>query len=107
MLDRSTMSNPVLAKKWKTIEIQLIQAYDFLLKSENFNLEQKELKNYQEFLRANELELAMIELAEIAYEHGANFGFWQTLQKAAKNMDLTDKVEEYKRALQDTLSKNE
>lgn len=100
------MTDPRLIKKWKAIEIQLTQAAEFLIEPERFNLEQKELRDYQEYLRANELELAMNELAEIAYEYGAKSGFWRSLQKAAKNMELPDKVEEYERAFHDALSRN-
>ncbi len=100
------MNDPRLIKKWKAIEIQLIQAADFLLVPKLFELEQKNLNEYQKYLRVNELELAMDELAAIAYEHGAKSGFWRRLQKAAKNMDLQDKVEEYEQAFHEALSKN-
>lgn len=100
------MTDPRLVKRWKVIEIQLTQAAEFLLDPERFKLEQKELKDYQENLRADELELAMNELAEIAYEYGAKSGFWRRLQKAAKNMGRPNKVEEYERAFHDALSKN-
>ena len=99
------MTNERLIKQWKTIEIQLVQAASFLLEPKYFKLEQKELKDYEEYLRVNELELAMIELESIAYEHGAKSGFWRRLQKAAKNMELTTKVEEYEIAFHKALAK--
>jgi len=100
------MNDPRLVKKWKAIEIQLIQAAEFLLEPDNFKLEQKELKEYQEYLRVNEFELAMDELAAIAKEHGAKSGFWRRLQKAASNMELRGKVEEYEQEFHEALSKN-
>ena len=45
------------------------------------------------------------ELAEIAYVYGAKSGFWRRLQKAAKNMELPEKVDEYERAFHDALSR--
>ena len=99
------MNGPRLAKKWKAIEVQLEQAAEFLLDPDKFELEQKDLKEYQEYLGVNELELAMVELAAIAKEHGAKSGFWRRLQKAAINMELQDKVEEYEREFHDALSK--
>jgi len=98
------MTDPRLVKKWKAIEIQLRQAAELLLDPEQFVLEERKL--FQEYLRANELELAMNELAEIAYKYGAKSGFWRWLQKAAKNMELPEKVEEYERAFHDALSRN-
>ena len=76
------------------------------MEPDRFNLEQKELKEYQEYLRANELELAMEELEQIAIEHGAKSGFWRRLQKAAETMGLNNKVEQYEQAFHDALSKN-
>lgn len=103
---RKNMNDPRLVKKWKAIEIQLVLAAEFLLEPDRFELEQKGLKDYQEYLRENELELAMDELAVIAKEHGAKSGFWRRLQKTASNMELQNKVEEYEREFHDALSKN-
>ena len=98
------MVDPKLVKKWKAIEVMLVQAAEFLLEPNRFKLEQKELKDYQEYLRANELQLAMEELEAIAYRYGARSGFWRRLQKAAINMNLQDKVEEYEQAFHEALS---
>lgn len=95
-----------LAKKWKVVEVQLNQAAEFLLEPERFQLEEKDLAEYREYLRVNELGLAMEFLEEIAYEHGAKSGFWRRLKKAAETMELEDKAEEYEKAFHNALSKN-
>ncbi|WP_434339276.1 hypothetical protein [Motilimonas cestriensis] len=95
-----------LAKKWKVVEVQLTQAADFLLEPERFQLEERDLNEYREYLRVNELGLAMQVLEELAYEHGAKSGFWRRLQKAAATMELSDKVEEYEKAFHEALAKN-
>lgn len=95
-----------LAKKWKVIEVQLAQAAEFLHEPEGFELEEKDLAEYREYLRVNELGLAMEVLEDIAYEHGAKSGFWRRLKKAAETMELQDKVEEYEKAFHNALAKN-
>lgn len=95
-----------LAKKWKIVEVQLTQAADFLIEPERFQLEAKSLDEYREYLRMNELRLAMESLEEIAYDHGAKSGFWRRLKKAAETMELHDKVEEYEKAFQNAFAKN-
>lgn len=84
----------------------LVQASELLFEPKIFKLEQKSIAEYQKYLRANELELAMLELEAIAYEHGAKSGFWRRLQKAAMTMELQYKVEEYESAFHDALSKS-
>ncbi|MDO6526756.1 hypothetical protein Q4519_13780 [Motilimonas sp. 1_MG-2023] len=95
-----------LAKKWKVIEVQLTQAAEFLHEPERFGLEEKDLAEYREYLRVNELGLAMEVLEDIAYEHGAKSGFWRRLKKVAETMELQDKVEEYEKAFHNALAKN-
>jgi hypothetical protein len=89
------MADPELVKSWKATEVMLNQASDFLLEPDRFSLPEKSLAEYKEYLRVNELELAMEELESIAREHGAKSGFWRRLQKAAHQMNLQDKVDEY------------
>lgn len=100
------MNHPRLAKRWKVIEIQLAQAAEFLLEPDKFELEERSLEDYQQYLRANELELAMNELEEIARLHGAKSGFWRRLKKAATSMELSDKEAEYEEAFHEALAKD-
>ena len=89
------MADPRLVKSWKATEVMLTQAADFLLDPDKFTLPEKSLAEHQDYLQVNELELAMLELEAIAREHGAQSGFWRRLQKAARQMNLHDKVAEY------------
>ena len=89
------MADPRLAKSWKATEVMLNRAADFLLDPDKFSLPEKSLAEYRDYLQVNELELAMLELEAIAREHGAKSGFWRRLQKAARQMNLQDKVAEY------------
>ena len=100
------MTDPRLVKKWKVVEIMLVQASEWLFEPNNFKLGQKSMAEYEKYLRANELELAMLELEAIAYKHGAKSGFWRRLQKAAITMELQYKVDEYESAFHDALSKS-
>ena len=95
-----------LAKKWKVAEIQLKQAADFLYDPERFQFEEKDFAEYREYLRVNELSLAMDVLEDIAYEHGAKSGFWRRLKKAAETMELIDKAKEYEKVFHNALKKN-
>lgn len=95
-----------LAKKWKVAEIQLTQAAEFLLEPEKFTLEEKDLAEYREYFRVNELGLALEVLEEIAIEHGAKSGFWRRLKKAAETMELHNKAQEYEKAFHRALEKN-
>ena len=90
-----SMADPRFVKSWKATEIMLNQAADYLLDPDKFSLPEKDLAEYRNCVRVNELELAMLELEAIAREHGAKSGFWRRLQKAARQMNLYDKVEEY------------
>ncbi|MDO6528274.1 hypothetical protein Q4519_21765 [Motilimonas sp. 1_MG-2023] len=87
-------------------KVQLTQAAEFLHEPERFELEEKDLAEYREYLRVNELGLAIEVLEGIAYEHGAKSGFWRRLKKAAETMELQDKVEEYEKAFHNALAKN-
>ena len=100
------MIEPRLAKRWKAVELQIMQAADFLHEPGRFSMDEMELKEYQCRRRDKELELAMDALAQIALVHGARPGFWRRLQKAAINLGLSEKVEEYDSRFHDALSGN-
>jgi hypothetical protein len=89
------MADPRLVKSWKATEVMLNQAAGFLDDPEKFSLPEKDLAEYRDYIQVNELELAMLELEAVARKHGAKSGFWRRLQKAARQMSLHDKVEEY------------
>ena len=100
------MNNSNLAKKWKSAEIMLSQAAEFLLEPTRFTLAARELEDYEQYIAANELGLAMEELEHIALEFGAKSGFWRRLKKAAIQMELADKSEEYEMRFHQALSNN-
>ena len=100
------MTDPRLVKSWRATDAMLKQASEFLLEPSRFKLPERALVEFENYLVVNELELAMLELESIAREHGAKSGFWRRIQKAARQMDLHDKVDEYEaefhRALSDS-----
>lgn len=101
------MIDAKLAKKWKSAEIMLRQASEFLHEPTRFSLTASELEDYKQYLRVNELGLAMEELESIALEFGAKSGFWRRLKKAAIQMDLVEKSEEYEVQFHKALSENQ
>ena len=98
------MADERLLKSWKVTEIMLNQASEFLLEPGQIQYSRKEMLEYQNYLAVNELEMAMLELEAIAREHGAKSGFWRRLQKAARQMELEDKVAEYEREFHKALA---
>jgi len=100
------MTDPRLVKSWKAIEVMLNQASEFLVEPSRFHLPEKRLAEYEDYLRVNELELAMLELEAVALEQGAKPGFWRRLQKAAQQMSLNNKVDEYESEFHKALSES-
>jgi hypothetical protein len=100
------MADERLLKSWKVTEIMLNQASEFLLEPDRFSLPEKEMVEYQNYLAVNELEMAMLELEAVARKHGAKSGFWRRLQKAARQMELEDKVAEYEREFHKALAQH-
>ena len=89
------MADPRLAKSWKATEIMLNQAAELLACPDEPSDSEDALVQFRTLIAANELELAMLELEAIARQYGARSGFWRRIQKAARQMDLPDKVAEY------------
>ncbi len=101
------MKNSELLGIWKAIETQLTDAVGFLQDKSGFDIKTNELEIYQEYLQANELELAMYELEAIAYQHGGSDpDFWQRLSKVTTLMELSEKTIEYKSEYEKSLGKN-
>ncbi|MEO1582704.1 MAG: hypothetical protein AAFR91_12775 [Pseudomonadota bacterium] len=100
------MNDARLTKHWKTIEVQLSQAAEFLDEPDRFSMLEKELGEYRDYVDHNEFELAMDELAGIAHEFGCKTGFWRRLKKVAIQMDLDEKAEQYEKLFHDALARN-
>ena len=92
------------AKKWWAAEAMLVQASDFLITPDKFVLERKSIKHYEKDLRKDELKASMLQLEDIAKKHGAESGFWRRIKKAATQMDLHEKVDEYESAFHEALA---
>ncbi len=100
------MADLSVVKNWKVTEALLRQAADFLLDPQEFNIPERSLAEQQDWSDIKELELAMLELGAVARKCGAKSGFWRRLQKAARQMDLQDKVAEYESEFQCALAES-
>jgi len=63
----------------------------------------EELKEFQEYLDHNELELAMDELDRIGQQHDCRGGFWRNLERAATAMKLSERTKEFRQRFQDAI----
>ena len=62
-----------------------------------------ELRNFEEYLSHNELELAMDELDRFGQSHDCPGGFWRSLERAADTMKLQDKAREFRQKFLDAI----
>ena len=99
------MTDPAQVKGWKATEVMLHQAAELLLEPDRARIPKTDVFDFQNFIQVNELELAMLELEALAKEHGAKSGFWRRLQKAARQMKLQHKVDEYESEFHSALSR--
>ena len=88
--DCQQMASPELIELWKKIGADLRRARG-TLPTEHDNL----LREYQEFLDHNELELACDILEAYADEHPVSREFWLALRDAAVKMQLHDRASRY------------
>ena len=100
------LNNDRLTKHWKVVEVQLTQAAQFLLEPDRFSMVEKDLEEYHRYVDHNEFELAMDELSGIAQEFGCESGFWRRLKKAAIQMYLNEKAEQYEKLFHEALVHN-
>ncbi len=98
------MNDPILTKQWEVVEIQLRQASELLNAPRLFKLKEKPFKEYQHYKDNGELESAMEKLEQLAKEKGCKTGFWRRLKKAAIQMNLESKADEYELQFQKALN---
>ncbi len=94
------MSEEILKKHWKVVEIQLQQASELLNDPNKYKIKKRDLEEYKNYTDNNEFQLAMEELAEIVIEYGCRPVFWRSLKKVADQMKLENKVDEYENQFQ-------
>lgn len=99
------MEDDRAAKKWKVMEVMLIQAAELLHQSKEFKLLEQSREEYRYNTRENELREAMIELENIARRSGAKSGFWRRIKKAAMLIEDADKINEYEELFNTVLAK--
>ena len=83
----------------------LCQAAEFLYYPHLFELQEWTKEQYEQDLRLRELTDSMLKLESVALTSGAKTGFWRRLKKAAVQLDLSDKAEEYEQQFHKALSK--
>jgi len=59
------------------------------------------IKQYEDWLDHNELELALDELAAMGEQHGGSTAFWHELLATARNMGLVEHVQRYQAKIED------
>ncbi len=94
------------AKSWKTAEVQINQASEFLNKPKLYSLQEFPVESYENNTREKELIKAMLELENIAKNNGCKSGFWRRIKKVAVQLKLEKKIEEYESEFHTALSKN-
>lgn len=91
------MSNKNLRKLWAEVIRIFENAYSLLPETIENNEEYPNAKkNYQQFLEANELELALDELEGIGEVNNCIVDFWILLSQAASKMELEEHSKRYK-----------
>jgi hypothetical protein len=88
------MTDAELRKSWKVTEVLLERARRALPAPPAANEEEHRmlLARYHEYLQHNELELALDALEELGKLVACRGGFWRDLERAAENMELTDRL---------------
>lgn len=87
------MAIPELHEQWRITEGWLTEAFQRLdIKS---NAAPHDFARFNEYLQANELELALYELEASALNVAPSHRFWDSMNQAAGSMGLKAKQEEY------------
>jgi hypothetical protein len=95
-----------LAKKWKSAEVMLFQAAQFLDDPSIFSFAAIELEQYRFDLRKLEITNAMNELALLGEHFSTKPSFWRRIEKVAKQIDATDKAKEFEHKFHKALAIN-
>ncbi len=85
-----------LHELWASVEADLRRARQMLPESAKFH---NAVRQYQEFIDHNELELACDMLELYAEEHSVNREFWVALRDAATKMQLLDHTGRYEQRI--------
>jgi len=94
------MTDNKIAKTWKSAEVQLNQASDFLLHPDKFHIPEQDFEDYKTNFREEELQSSMIELENLAIQFGAKPAFWRRIKKVAETLNNKNKTEEYEQNFQ-------
>lgn len=86
------MASPELIELWKKIDADLRRARGTLPPEADAD---NSIREYQEFLDHNELELACDMLEAYAEEHPVSREFWLALRDASAKMQLNDRATRY------------
>jgi len=92
------MTNFKLLKLWRTVE-EILKHAEATIPLPNFEnkKEYDHLKNqFNEYLKHNELELAMDMLEELSAIVKCDESFWKEMQRAAELMELNDRAKHFK-----------
>jgi hypothetical protein len=83
-----------LWKSWKVTEARLRHAFQGLPQpaKENYEEFHNLLHSYENYLEHNELELALDALEELGHLVLCRGSFWRNLERAAENMELTERA---------------
>ena len=84
-----------LERNWQITRHYLASARDVLGDTGHVG----SIRDYQDYLDHNELEVAMDALGAAAKEHPARPEFWQIMAKAAGNMGLRERADEFLRRI--------
>ncbi len=91
------MADQKLQRKWELIERYLRNALSDFAEQPAIAIHSctKLLEDAEHFLSHNELELALDSIAEAGGLSSPRARFWDSLRKAAEEMELTEKAEEF------------
>jgi hypothetical protein len=84
-----------LIKRWRATTV-LLQRARSTIQDSSAQIEEL-VKEFDEYLEHNELELAMDMLQEMAELTPCRGGFWRDLERAAEMMGLTDRAKYFRR----------
>jgi hypothetical protein len=94
------MNRSDLERSWAATEGHLLAALEALEKLPSGGATPRDLAQAREFLRQNELALAMETLADGVEGVNVPLGFWVALRDAARNMGLGDWADSFEKRCQ-------
>ncbi|MDF5308373.1 hypothetical protein P3633_08970 [Vibrio parahaemolyticus] len=100
------MHSDRIAKKWKSAEIMLFQAADFLDDPSLFVFEKIDLESYLLDSREVDIFNAMESLAMLGTSNSHKPSFWKRLKKVAIQINAIEQANKYEELFQTTFEKN-